>query len=212
MTKPHSLTINWDGENSVPQILPQPPCSSSKQTGIRFSSITFINPLLKQSIPAPCSHCPNESAAWVERKLDEVLFLLPACNHFSLVPAGVSFSLDSQRCRYLNLSLEPDLIHISAAELVNTESIELIPNTAYADDPLLPPFCKSQLELGGNGSRLYVESAANLIAAHLLHYSTHQLSSGYSDGLSQSKLARWWSTLINTSQLIYRSTSPNRSG
>ncbi len=53
MTKTHSLTINWDGENPVPQILPQPPkFLAVKQAGIRFGSITFTNPLLKhQSIP-----------------------------------------------------------------------------------------------------------------------------------------------------------------
>ncbi len=50
---------------------------------------------------------------------------------------------------YLDLSLEPDLIHISASELVNTESIELIPQHCVCD-PLIATAgiaLKSQLEL-----------------------------------------------------------------
>ena len=93
---------------------------------------------------------------------------------------------------YLVLSLEPDLIHTSADELVNTESIELIPQHCVREPLILTVglALKSQLELGSKGSQLYVESAANLIAAHLLqHYATHQLLvREYSDHLSQSKL------------------------
>lgn len=84
------------------------------------------------------------------------------------------------------------MLDTNADESLAPKSIELIPQHCISD-PLISTVClalKSQLELGTKSSRLYVESAANLITAHLLqHYATHRsLVQECSYGLSQSKL------------------------
>ncbi len=134
MTKPHSLTINWDSENPVPQILPQPSLLSSSKAGWNNIQLDyFYQPALETPEHSHTHHVltvlTKSAPLKVERKLGEKFYssYLP-CNHFFLIPAGVTHQVwihgDAE---YLNLILEPDLIHTSAAELVNTESIELIP-------------------------------------------------------------------------------------
>lgn len=201
MTKPHSLTINWDSENPLAQILPQPPLLSSSKAGWNKIQLDYLyqpahetpeHSLTRHVLAILMKSAPLK----VERKLDEKYYssYLP-CGHFFLIPAGVSHQVwihgDAE---YLVLSLEPDLIHNNADKLVDTESIELIPQHCIRDPLILTVglALKSQLELGSKGSQLYVESAANLIAAHLLqHYATYQpLIRKYSYGLSQSKLTK----------------------
>ena len=201
MTKPYSLTINWDGENPLARILPQPPLLSSSKAGWNKIGLDYLyQPTHETPEHSFTRHVlavlTKSAPVKVERKFGEKFYssYLP-CSHFFLIPAGVTHQVwihgDAE---YLVLSLEPDLIHTSADELINTETIELIPQHCVYDPLILTVgmALKSQLELGNKGSQLYVESATNLIAAHLLqHYATHQLLVWkYSDGLSQSKLKK----------------------
>lgn len=201
MTKSHFLTINWNSENPLAQILPQPPLLSSSKAGWNKIQLDyFYQPAHETPEHSLTRHVlavlTKSAPLKVERKLDEKFYssYLPY-SHFFLIPAGVPHQVwihgDAE---YLVLSLEPDLIYTSTDELVNTESINLIPQHCV-NDPLILTVglaLKSQLELGNKGNRLYIESAANLIAAHLLqHYATHKLRiREYSDRLSQSKLTK----------------------
>lgn len=200
MAKP-DLKINWDDdENPLARILPQPPLLSSSKEGWNNLQIDYLY--------QPAHETPEHSftrhvlailikskSIKIERKLDKKFYsssYLP-CNHFFLIPAGVSHQVwihgDGE---YLVLSLKPELLNANADESLNLKSIELIPQHCVGD-PLISTVglaLKSQLELGSKSSQLYVESAANLIAAHLLqHYSTRRsLVQECSYGLSQSKL------------------------
>lgn len=199
MTKPHLLNINWDGENPLARILPQPPLLSSFKVGWDKIRLDYLyQPAHETPEHSHTRHVIailiKSAPVKVERKLDEKFYssYLP-CSHFFLIPAGIPHQVwihgDGE---YLVLSLEPNLIDTRINELANTESIELIPQHCVCD----PLICtvglalKSQLELGSRGSRLYVESAVNLIATHLVqHYATHQqLIPEPSYGLAQSKL------------------------
>lgn len=75
----------------------------------------------------------------------------------------------------IHLILEPELINYAAPELVDPDTIELVPHFIQAD-PLIHQMAialKTELERNGSGSKLYAESAATFLGVHLLqHYTT----------------------------------------
>lgn len=76
---------------------------------------------------------------------------------------------------YLLLHLEPSLVAQAAADLIDTDSIELV-EQFKTRDPLIQHLglaLKSELESDGMGSRVYAESLFNTLCFHLVrHYST----------------------------------------
>ncbi len=75
----------------------------------------------------------------------------------------------------IHLILEPELIDYAAPELVDPDTIELVPHFIKADSLVhqIAIALKTELEMNGSGSKLYAESAATFLAVHLVqHYST----------------------------------------
>lgn len=92
----------------------------------------------------------------------------------------------------IHLILEPELIDYAAPELVNPDTIELVPHFIKAD-PLIHRMAitlKTELERNGSGSKLYAESAATFLAVHLLqHYTTRKPKrKAHTGGLSHCQL------------------------
>jgi AraC family transcriptional regulator len=92
----------------------------------------------------------------------------------------------------IHLILEPELINYAAPELVDPDTIELVPHFIKAD-PLIHQMAitlKTELERNGSGSKLYAESAATFLAVHLVqHYSTLKpCCQRQEGGLSHSRL------------------------
>lgn len=92
----------------------------------------------------------------------------------------------------IHLSLEPALINTAAPELVNSDRVELVPQT-YINDPLLYQLgltLKTELQRSGAESKFYAESAATFLAVHFLrHYTTRKpKQEAYRGGLSQRQL------------------------
>ena len=92
----------------------------------------------------------------------------------------------------IHLILEPELINYAAPELVNPDTIELVPHFIKADLLIyhMAIALKTELERNGSGSKLYAESAATFLAVHLVqHYSTLQpCCQRQEGGLSHCKL------------------------
>ncbi|MBF2001809.1 MAG: helix-turn-helix transcriptional regulator [Synechococcales cyanobacterium M58_A2018_015] len=92
----------------------------------------------------------------------------------------------------LSLNLKSELLSQTAIELLGTDCVELIPQLAFQDGLIYQIGLVLQAELrsqGGN-SRLYAETMANALAAHLLrHYSTqNHRTIAYDGGLPKHKL------------------------
>jgi AraC family transcriptional regulator len=200
VTQSQSLTINWNNKNPLSQILPRSTLLSSSEAN--------WNNLQIDRLYQPAHETPEHSHTrhilalvtkgapiQIERKLDGKFYSsYLKWGNFFLIPAGVTHQVSiSGDAEYLCLSLEPDFICRIADELVNRSSIRLIPQHSV-NDPLIQNLglaLQSQLLLG-NASRLYIESASNLIAAHLLqHYATERLAvREYNYGLAPSKLEK----------------------
>lgn len=201
VTQSQFLTIDWNGRNPLSQILPQSTLLSS--SGADWNNLR-LDRLYQPAHETPKHFHTRHILALVtkgapvqiERKLNgKFCSSYLECGHFFLIPAGVTHQVwiygDAE---YLCLSLEPDFLYRIADELVDRRSIRLIPQHDV-NDPLIQNVglaLQSQLELENKASRLYIESASNLIAAHLLqHYATHQLvAREYSYGLAPSKLKK----------------------
>ncbi|AFY54413.1 transcriptional regulator containing an amidase domain and an AraC-type DNA-binding HTH domain [Rivularia sp. PCC 7116] len=104
---------------------------------------------------------------------------------------AAQFEQDNQ---FIVLSFEPDFLISAVDESINIDNIEII-QQVKAYDPLVKQIglaIKRELETSISDSRLYVESAANMLAVHLLkHYSTRKVNlKKYSHGLQNYKLKR----------------------
>ncbi|MDM9379245.1 AraC family transcriptional regulator [Chlorogloeopsis sp. ULAP01] len=111
----------------------------------------------------------------------------------AIVPAKVFHSLSwNLEIECITLSVEPALIALTAYESIDPDRVEITPQFAKAD-PLVYQIglaLKSVLETDKTGSRLYAESAATMLAVHLLrHYSAKQhCIQEYAAGLPKYKL------------------------
>ena len=92
----------------------------------------------------------------------------------------------------ISLYLEPTFMQRIMAEVGDADSFELVPQFKL-NDPLIYQIgmaLKTNLESRGVCDRLYIESMATAISAHLLqHYSTQKLKiQNYTDGLPKARL------------------------
>jgi AraC family transcriptional regulator len=91
----------------------------------------------------------------------------------------------------LELFLEPATLALAACESVNPDKVELVPQL-HIRDPLIQHMglaLKAELEARGMDSRLYAESMATALSAHLLRrYCSHETIKDYTGGLSKYKL------------------------
>ncbi len=110
-------------------------------------------------------------------------------------PADVGKSLAwEQRNSCILLALEPRLVEQVAYESINAEHVEFAPQFKIVD-PLIQHLAyalKSELESGCSSGRLYGESAAAMLAVHLLKINSplRQPVQEYSCGLPRHKLVQ----------------------
>lgn len=97
-----------------------------------------------------------------------------------------------QGAEFINLYLEPRIFSSVAYESVDADSVEIVPQVKIRD-PMIQQIgweLKTELESGGVDSRLYAESMATALSAHLLQrYSVKRsLIRDYTGGLPKHKL------------------------
>jgi AraC family transcriptional regulator len=193
------LTIDWTVQNTLLQILPRPPLLSSHEQGWNGINVEcHCQPAHEtpehshtQHVLAIVSKCNLLKA---ERKLDEHfysscmdiggIFLIPANVHHQVWMHG--------EAEYIVLSLKPELITRAAYESIDKDCVEIVPQHHIHDSLIysIGLALLSELESDGVCNRLYAESAASLLAVHLLQrYSTQKPTiRKYKDGLTKTRL------------------------
>jgi AraC family transcriptional regulator len=97
-----------------------------------------------------------------------------------------------QELGFIHVGLEPAMITRVAYESVNADAVEIV-QQLQTPDPLIQQIgltLKQEIETNGFDSSLYIESAVNLLAVHLLkRYSTQKfIIREYTGGLPKQKL------------------------
>ncbi|GFE71767.1 hypothetical protein CFPU101_43770 [Chroococcus sp. FPU101] len=92
----------------------------------------------------------------------------------------------------ISLSLKPELLRLSAMELLGKDCVELIPKFGFQDELIhqLGLAMYTELCSQGSSSRLYSDTLANALTVHLLrNYTTQKYQTpNYNGGFAQHKL------------------------
>ncbi|BAS55689.1 putative transcriptional regulator [Leptolyngbya boryana NIES-2135] len=197
-----------DYEN-LPRFFPNPPLLTSFQAG--WSSIQLAH-YCQPSIDIPEVSNPQHSIAISlghqhqgcdlefvsEGRLQTISYHEKdfARGFIEIVPAnspcGIRSISTTQSIEWINCYLEPTFLAQIAYESVNPDRVELL-LTRKKGDALIHQIglaLRASLETVGVGSRLYADSMATAMAAHLIHYySTRKhFFRKHEDGLSKQKL------------------------
>jgi AraC family transcriptional regulator len=112
----------------------------------------------------------------------------------AIIPAEISHRCNwNTSVQFMVLAIEPSLLKQVGQDWLNPDRIELIPRFMTEQDALIQGIfstLKEELETGGIGGRLLVDSLKTALAIHLLrnYCKTSPKLSSYSDNLSQAKL------------------------
>ncbi|MBD2103946.1 helix-turn-helix domain-containing protein [Leptolyngbya sp. FACHB-261] len=201
-TKQDSIIGITEMNNAVDKIVPVAPLVSSHQAG--WSNIFFAyyqqpaceipTHYLSQYTFTICSELSTSSL--IECCLNNQLKRYYFQNgDIIFCPAGISKSLAwEQKNSCILLALEPELVEQVAYESINVEHIEFAPKFKIID-PLIQHLAyalKAELESGCLSGRLYGESAAAMLAVHLLKINSplRQPIQEYKGGLPRDKLSQ----------------------
>ncbi len=191
------LKINAAQPNKLKQILPKPLIFSSPilWNGFYFNYHRQLNYKVPETLS--CQHIigisPKNFHAnfkinkyWQRQYYGEDdVGIFPA---YQTSPAA-EFEQDNE---FIILSFEPDFLISAVDESIDINSIEII-QQIKTYDPLIKQIglaIKREIQISISDSRLYIESAANMLAVHLLkRYSTRKvIVKEYADGLPKYKL------------------------
>ncbi len=194
------LALDLTRENSSLQILPHAPILSSSKVGWNGIQLKHYHCLPPHEMP---EYCPaqhvivahnHQRPFKVKRRLDgRQKSDRMISGDVVIVPANVSHGACwDQEISVTVLVLEPTLISHIAHESIDPHSVELVPHFSKPD-PLISQIgvaLITELETDGWGSSLYADSAANMLAVHLLRrYSTRKHNfRDYAGGLPKYKL------------------------
>ncbi|TBR56919.1 hypothetical protein B4U84_26090 [Westiellopsis prolifica IICB1] len=181
MEKP--LIIDLTKEDASLQILPSIPRLSSSKVGWHGIGLEYH----RQPAHTAPEHCPAQHVVVIHHQpLAKVKRQLNGCDRVERIgsgdivvcPANVShFACWEAEVQFTLLFLESALIAHTAYEFIDPDRVEILPHFAQPD-PLIYQIglaLKSQLESNEWDSKLYAESAASMLAVHLLqHYSARK--------------------------------------
>ncbi len=114
----------------------------------------------------------------------------------AIIPTGISHRCNwDAPVQFMILAVEPALLKQVGQDWVNCDRIELIPHFADEQDTFIQGIfstLRTEVENGGMGSHLLVDSLKTALAIHLLrkYCATRPKLSDGADGLSQAKLTR----------------------
>jgi AraC family transcriptional regulator len=200
MTKEKPITINAASNKSVLKILPKPPVLSSQ--ALSWKGVQLACHQHAHAFETP-EHCFPQHFITIHRNQSPVIKERVIDGHFQsdrfrdgdicLTPATTPVSVRlHDACEIMHLYLEPALMAQLMVEVADVDGLELIPQFKL-DDPLIYQIgmaLRAKLECNGLCDRLYTESMAMAMSAHLIHYhSTQKLKvHNYPNGLSQARL------------------------
>jgi AraC family transcriptional regulator len=192
------LTINFTDRDALKQILPSSPILSSHEAGwegIQFAhyrqpthevpECCFVQHIISMHVGQAPARLTVKGYFQNEYYGNGELGILPANQ-----PSPLTWC--AGEAEFINLYLEPAQFARMASESLETDRVEIMSQVKIRD-PLIQHIMlelKTELELGGVDSRLYAESMATALSAHLLRrYATKQLViRDYKGGLPKYKL------------------------
>jgi len=199
MLEEKPLTVDFTKKDAILEVLPRAPLLSSSQVG--WNSIYLEHHC--QSGDEMLKHCHTQHVVMIHHlqrplKAEQMIdgCFQSGClvnGEILVVPAQVQHrSCWAREVKYTLLTLEPSFVTRTAYELIEPERVEIVPYFPKPD-PLIYQIglaLKAELETDGIGSRLYAESMATALSAHLLRYysARHCISWGDTGGLPKSKL------------------------
>lgn len=128
---------------------------------------------------------------WLDGKLERER---RSPGNIAIIPAGISHRCNwESSARFGILAIEPALLTQVGQDWVNPDRIELIPQFMTEQDTLMQGIfstLREEVETGGMGSHLLIDSLKTALAIHLLrkYCITRPRISSYTNGLSKSKL------------------------
>ncbi|MHC5934646.1 helix-turn-helix domain-containing protein [Nostoc sp.] len=202
MTTEQPLIVDAASDEFISKIGSSAPVLSSQKgfwNGVRVSYYEYHN-----AVETP-EHCFSQHLITIHLNhavviKEQLLNGHLRCDRFRngdicLTPATAPVSVRLQdSSEWIALHLEPKFIEQIAAEVTDPDRLEIIPQFKL-NDPLIYQIgiaLKVNLESENVCDRLYTESMATALSAHLLqHYSTQKPKiASYSDGLSQARLGQ----------------------
>jgi AraC family transcriptional regulator len=200
MSREQPLTIDAASDESISRISPGAPMLSSQKALWHGVKVSYYN--FQTAVETP-NHCfsqhlltihLNHAVVMKEQLLNGHL----RCDLFRngdicLTPATAPVLVRLQDAsEFIALYLEPTFMRQIAAEVVDPDRLEIVPQFKL-NDPLIYQIgiaLKANLESESVCNRLYSESMATALSVHLLqHYSIQKPKiKRYSDGLSQVRL------------------------
>lgn len=181
--KPQPLTVDLKEAESFLKIFPRSPLQTSDPT---IWQEIFLAHHRQPAWEMPENRLSQHilsinigSASKVERVIDGRLqrerFLT---GNTAIYPSGIDYTLRWEReSEFLLLGIDPALLKQTAIDVLNQETVELIP-LLTTHDPLIHSLAltlKAELESSQVGGRMYAEAIARTLAIHLLrNYSVHQ--------------------------------------
>ncbi|MBD2460265.1 helix-turn-helix transcriptional regulator [Oscillatoria sp. FACHB-1407] len=199
MPKPQSLTIDLKQTESFLQIFPRSPVQVSNPS--TWQGI-FLAHHRQPAWEMPENHVSQHilsvnigAASKVERVIDGQLQrerFLPG--NTAIYPSEVDYTLRWERdVEFILLGIDPVLLQQTAIDVLNQNTVELVP-LLDTTDPLIHSMAltlKAELENSQLGGRMYVEAIAQSLSIHLLrNYSVHPkaIPTALTAGLPKHKL------------------------
>ncbi|MBW4634560.1 MAG: AraC family transcriptional regulator [Iphinoe sp. HA4291-MV1] len=200
MPQEKTLAIDVSRAEARKRVLPRPPLLSSHQAGWENLSLEYH---LQPEYESPEHYALHYTLAIRLRSQSRLERWLGDCHKSEnsipgdvvVIPPYVTHKVfSSQESEFIALCLDFQFVSNIAAESVNPDVLGVIPHFSKPD-PLIYQIglaLKTALQSDGAASRLYAESMATALSAHLLqHYSApkHTLQE-YQGGLPKHKLQR----------------------
>lgn len=199
MTQDKALLLNLTKREESAQVLPQAPIMSSQHVGwngiflAHYRQPAHETPehrVTQHVIAITDVRTQTQSERRLDGRLQRYLF---GNGQISLTPANVShWGAWDNEGEFTMLTICPRFVERVARESVNAERVELVPQFAVVD-PLIQQVglaLKADVETGCVTGRLYGESAATMLAVHLLkHYAVFTpVLPTYTGGLCKHRL------------------------
>jgi AraC family transcriptional regulator len=200
MLQEKALAIDVTQVQARKSVLPRPPMLSSHQAGWEYLSLEYH---LQPGYESPEHYASHYTLAIRLKSQSGLERWLGDCHKsencipgdVAVIPPQVTHKVSSsQESEFIALCLDPKFVLNVAMESVHPDALEIIPHFSKPD-PLIYQIglaLKSALQSNKSASRLYAESMATALSAHLLqHYSApkHTLRE-YEGGLPKYKLQR----------------------
>jgi AraC family transcriptional regulator len=198
MSREQPLTIDAASDESISRISPGAPMLSSQKALWHGVKVSYYN--FQTAVETP-NHCFSQHLLAIHHAVvmkEQLLNGHLRCDLFRngdicLTPATAPVLVRLQDAsEFIALYLEPTFMRQIAAEVVDPDRLEIVPQFKL-NDPLIYQIgiaLKANLESESVCNRLYSESMATALSVHLLqHYSIQKPKiKRYSDGLSQVRL------------------------